>query len=876
MRIGDPIDVNRRRAEPARPTRTGGERGVALILTLAILALVTLLLIAFVTSMRVENAASKNFNELIKARELAQAGVDEAVGAIRLAAPPVSLLTNYVTAPGMIYTWSPNVPTSTHWTNVALFTSDPANPNGVIPTTANLLITNEVDLNKSFVITGSGTVYNAISTPPNSGIWVGWSNVVATVNGGPQLVGRYAYWVDDESAKVNLNVASSRGNDLEGWTPAGIDLLGLGPPLVGFQSAFEVGTLTNYVQNTRPLDTIQSMVMLSPPLPPSAYPAPGVSTNTFSNTQFYVTTHSTSPDITPWGDKRLNLSNFIYVVSGGSKVTAVNNLANWLAAEDGTLSTWFGGKSFTAKYLNLQQIAANIVDYITTDNTPTDSGNFNSTTAPSFLGLKETPYLNELVISNTFQVLQVAGSSPAQYYVLVQSYQPVVELWYMYTNTLDGTGWTATGNPEVRILNNTAPLTIKVTGVNPGSVTPLPAETDIKTIPSTMGPNTYAVVPISPALVNTATLNLPPGSLPASVPVTLSGGTITAIFTTQKAQNPGQQGRMDFAFIGFSASKPVKIPTTGVQVPVLWASQCNDPRVKPVSDTWNWTQLPTPTLGKQNSPLAFNQSAGRNSIPGDGDPSCHIVSANIPNTTGAGRQRGAMTPGELAFIHTGVPWRTFSLQPWPSALNPAEPGPPDWALLDWFSAASTLATDVVGRININQTIHAVSPPGRAGPMGALLTNSVQQPVSTTYNVVTATNNIYNYDLNTTLYRTYTASQLGPNFCPSAYTMAGEIANTATLTAPPSGGILNKAVTETPIRDIANLVTPRSNTFTIWCLAQSIKKVDKSNPTTFLPAIDVVTGEAKVQAIVERTVVNDASGNPTQVKFRTLYYRYYYQ
>jgi hypothetical protein len=117
--------------------------------------------------MRVENAASKNFNELVKARELARGGVDEAVGTIRAFTPPVTPNgpglsgTNYVTAPGMIYAYSQNIPTATHWTNVMLYTPDPANPNGVVPTVANMLITNEVDLNANLVITGSGTVYNA-------------------------------------------------------------------------------------------------------------------------------------------------------------------------------------------------------------------------------------------------------------------------------------------------------------------------------------------------------------------------------------------------------------------------------------------------------------------------------------------------------------------------------------------------------------------------------------------------------------------------------------------------------------------------------------------------------------------------------------------
>lgn len=849
--------------------RRGDERGVALVLTLSILALVTLLLIAFVASMRVENAASKNFNEVIKARELAQGGVDEALGTIRMFTPPVTPTgnglngTNYVTAPGFIYAYSSKF-TVPGWTNVALFTPDPANLNGTVPTASNMLITNEVNLNTNWVITGSGTVYNANASPPNSGIWVGWSNVTATVNGASQLVGRYAYWVDDESAKVDVNVASTRGNDLEGYTPAAIDLGGAQPQEGLDFTLAEVGSLTNYVQSTRPLDTIEGMTMLSPPLPssPSGANAPGVSTNTFLNSRFYVTTYSTSPDITPWGDKRLNLSNVI--ANASSKSAAAINIANWLTAEDGTLSTWFNGKSFTAKYPSLQQIAANIVDYITTDNLPTDSGNFNDTTAPVFLGLKETPYLNELVISNAFTLVNQGSGT---YQLTITSY-PLVELWYMYGNTA---GWTVPNKPQVTLISSANPLSMSIgAGFTPNTAS-ISGSYSIKNGFSAMGPNSYLVVPPTvgtPILTTTASITLGANPLPATIPVTLNPGTITAIFTSQGV---GNAGRMDYAVIGFPTVIKVNVPTTpGSQVSALWSAQCNDPRVKPISNTWK-QNLGTPTLGQPNSSPTFNLSGGSGTLTGDGDMSCHTNnSVNIPNTSGFGRQRGSMTPGELAFIHTGVPWRTFSLQPWPPVANPSDPGPPDWALLDLLSA--TDATDVVGRININQAIGAVSAPGRALPMAALLTNFLQ---NSNYSLANATNNLYSYYLDTTGYRFSTAAQLGPNFCPSAYTMIGEIANTQSLSNFGTAPSPSKYVLETPVRDIVNLITTRSDTFTIWCLGQSVKKVDKTNPTTFVNGTDIVTGEAKVQAIVERTV-DTSAGLPGQVKFRTLYYRYYYQ
>src|SRR5947207_9423487 len=83
------------------------ERGVALILTLSILVLVTLLVIAFAISMRVENTASKNFNDLIKSRQLAQGAVNQAVALLRQGTPlqtNAPTPTTFWTAPGLALT----------------------------------------------------------------------------------------------------------------------------------------------------------------------------------------------------------------------------------------------------------------------------------------------------------------------------------------------------------------------------------------------------------------------------------------------------------------------------------------------------------------------------------------------------------------------------------------------------------------------------------------------------------------------------------------------------------------------------------------------------------------------------------------------------
>ena len=179
-------------------TRRSSERGVALILTLGILVLVTLLVVAFAVSMRVENTASKNFNDLIKARQLAQAGVDQAVAIIGSATPPAPPVgttptISWVAAPGVIYRiTSAGITASNLFTDTSIVGN-----NGT------------VDLNANFLITGSNTFYYNLlpTTPPNASITCGWQNVTAPSG---ELVGRFAYWTDVESAKVNVNLATMR------------------------------------------------------------------------------------------------------------------------------------------------------------------------------------------------------------------------------------------------------------------------------------------------------------------------------------------------------------------------------------------------------------------------------------------------------------------------------------------------------------------------------------------------------------------------------------------------------------------------------------------------------------------------------------------
>jgi len=219
-----------------------------------------------------------------------------------------------------------------------------------------------------------------------------------------------------------------------------------------------------------------------------------------------------------------------------------------------------------------------------------------------------------------------------------------------------------------------------------------------------------------------------------------------------------------------------------------------------------------------------------------------------------------MYPSELAYIHTGIPWRTLYLEPQP----PAEIGTflPDWLAVDLFSA--TDIANVAGRMNINVLDGNPASPSRPQPLNALLGSSVS-PVP---------NSISTFSLHN--------SPTLSSFVPAAdkyFTTAGQVCEVTGLADVPGF----KSTREALAQSIVNLITPRSDIFTIWAVAQGIKKVPLpgmtviTQPQTFVPGVDLITGEVKIQAVVQRyEVPSTIPGTPATVRFRTLYYRYIYQ
>ena len=201
-------------------------------------------------------------------------------------------------------------------------------------------------------------------------------------------------------------------------------------------------------------------------------------------------------------------------------------------------------------------------------------------------------------------------------------------------------------------------------------------------------------------------------------------------------------------------------------------------------------------------------------------------------------------------MQRGIAGSTFKLQP------NATPGElPDWLLLDLFAPTvappntSTAWSDIVkmnataGKINMNAAIYPnagnFSPPMRLLPLQALLTNTPPGP--------TVAQNIVNHTL----------ASGGAMYAGSGkfYNYPGEICEIK--------GVADTGTTdfekEATVRNLASAITTKSNTFCVWGVAQTIKKLSTNQQYDQYEKGDLITGEKRFQAIVERYVWPGADG-----------------
>jgi len=454
-------------------------RGVALLITLAFIALITVLMVAFSASMRIDRPAASSHLEKTRASIYAQNGVDRALATLNQF---TSGSGNYwISQPGqLIASGTPSmaldivVPLSSGTTGVSSMAGYPS-PNINVTTwrdPVDHLITNRADASGASVVamrpdwiyvTRDGAAsqilqYDGSATPAQYR-WVANPDYRPDPRTNP-IVGRYAYWTDDESSKINYNLAWGRETTPANHNPPGhptkIDLRAL----TGF-SAPMADAVHGFITDTSQGINFEALNHGFFNTPGDArrveLTSPSVAAALKDN-KFEVTHYNSDPDTTFFNEPRIVLTTLAsraggrpFLDIGITDPEKLGNSANMNVAKykatvrmlvaylkrsdwpmvSGTGSSfqskYYGGYEPSQQTIRLTQLAINIIDYVRSKESPSKvvvpsrgliraadaaTGDFTLSTDTSntnvdglanpanaqsvFIGMSRTPRINEM------------------------------------------------------------------------------------------------------------------------------------------------------------------------------------------------------------------------------------------------------------------------------------------------------------------------------------------------------------------------------------------------------------------------------------------------------------------------------------------------
>ena len=272
-----------------------------MLLVLGILILATILIVGLLQFSSVDRAASQVSFQGERARLFADMGLDYAVSQIRDATTAGSQAGKFwASQPGRITVFN-SVGTVDTASSRTLISYDPN-----AGTSTN---TGTVDLNQA---TFSGTHPIAspygVTAPAMPAAWVNvQQDPLAAASAQNPVVGRYAFWVDDETTKMNINTA-------DGTAKAAASSFGAGtPPEVSLQSLTESGTAISATQaaaistqtGALPATGVTGRFFSSVR---DILGVPGVSSTILPENLSDITTYNRAPELNQFGEPRIYLA----------------------------------------------------------------------------------------------------------------------------------------------------------------------------------------------------------------------------------------------------------------------------------------------------------------------------------------------------------------------------------------------------------------------------------------------------------------------------------------------------------------------------------------------------------------------------------------
>lgn len=381
---------------------SGRNRASSLVVTLLVLVVLSTIVVAFMQSMSVERMTAKSAKNLLQAQLAAESGVNAAKSRV------VELFSRY---PDSATVWQRFATGLTNEGTVFYFRAAPATisetslPASVSPAAFNPTPGTPANVQTYAwpLISGAAPVVatnltNSFATPLNTSNstdlnlrnWIGTApggskkslraQWVYLTNSSGETNARYAFWVEDESFKVNLSVATNsvRGSSSKGRSAEEVPLQGI------------LGYATGIATNDSSANALASLRtdlggtdLLSYRTASQAF-APGGTNAVADQLKFIATADSSALNLSRGGWRRVNINTIFR--DGSPPRTQLNRfIATVTNAQAAPL---FGQRFYRASYsslnlgvtntvtatnalIYLNKLAANVKDYVDEDNQPT-------------------------------------------------------------------------------------------------------------------------------------------------------------------------------------------------------------------------------------------------------------------------------------------------------------------------------------------------------------------------------------------------------------------------------------------------------------------------------------------------------------------------
>jgi hypothetical protein len=708
--------------------------------------MMTVLVIGFNAATRTEQMAARNYSYQEQANQMAMLAVNRGLELINSKIAGA----NAVTQPGQVF-----VPSSgTTPLSSAAFAAS-----GASGTNINIWQEDKGNINY-FISTNTDPA--AFSAP------------LVVEKSGTNAIGQYAFWIDDDGSRLNLNAASSAGQS--DFLPTNARPLVLSGNVFPAISTKNWKSITNaFIGRIHPADTSVTTNGWGYFFTPRQMSGlPGMTNATNYNTMMfqiaggplnwrpsnsYAFSSSGLPMAIDAGGTSgcLSIYDRRYLNSLDSLTTALDKFvdSNFKGA---AFASYFGvSDGLLAKYgRNIsRQIVANINDFalptgaVAPGNKTSVTGAALNMLSPELIptrvaGYRPFPFLNEIACQTYYATNEALGGAGTELQVQVwlgfEIANPFDQPWgdgsqivvdvgdWKYQGSYKGT------NGETVPFTNSAPASLKSNWKLQWA-----AQTNI---PSQSYTNLFLVLSTSTNL---------PAPLTNAADISVTNDIRLKVVRYLQWRDANETIR-DWAFgddfeswTNSAMSNVAKVSATNGQILASdvpsyvnngWKSATavgvakNDPRVKrypdypPPSRPWISVQGPAITLGSNNSTVGVGSGTGLPNVASD-----RITNADIMTLFGA-ESLGNTYPArplssafDLSKVHTGLQWRTLQFRAQDASESTAVP---DWALLEVFAVTNTTASGspMAFKLNINSLAH---PAASTMASSALLSGGLARP-----------------------------------------------------------------------------------------------------------------------------------------------------